>query len=95
MIDTTAPDLPTITATCEDAWDCACGNREYLSGFYHCSPTGRTLDPDLESDMDEWDGKLYYCPDCGLVMDQTTYDSTTQTIAVVGRIQISNDAPDI
>ena len=85
MINTTATDFPkTITAEYEDAWECACGNRPDLDGFYPCDPTGREVEPDPGSD---WDVKLLYCADYGLIMDQSTYDSTSQTVTVVGRIQ--------
>ena len=85
MINATATDLPkTIIAEYEDVWECTCGNRPDLDGFYPCDPTGHEVEPDPDSD---WDVKLLYCVDCSLVMDQSTYDSTTQTVAVVGRIQ--------
>lgn len=73
-----------LSAEYEDAWECACGNRPDLDGFYPCDPTGREVEPDPGSD---WDVKLLYCADYGLVMDQSTYDSTSQTVTVVERIK--------
>jgi hypothetical protein len=74
----------TIIAKYGDARERACGDQSDLGGFYPCDPTGREVEPNPKS---SWDVKLLYCADCGLGMDQSTYDSTTQTVAVLGRIQ--------
>ncbi|MDQ2882163.1 MAG: hypothetical protein M3Y48_13325 [Actinomycetota bacterium] len=88
MINTVAGFPKTITAACGgNWWKCACGNEPWFEGFWPCSPAGRIIDPETESDWSDWDQKLNFCCQCGLVMDQTTYDPTTQTVAVIGRIQ--------
>jgi hypothetical protein len=68
------------TSVVVDQWECVCGNNSCLKGFSSYSPTGGIIDPD------GCDQKLYFCRQCGLLMDQTTYSATTDTVDVCGRL---------
>ena len=71
----------TIHAWGQDTPECACGNHASAAGFLTCTTDGRPVDPGPS----EWDGIHLVCKDCGLIIDQTTYDAGASTMDVVGR----------
>ena len=59
-----------------DWWTCKCGNEPWHDGFYECDSTGREVEP-----VDgQWDGRLYVCNGCGVIIDQATLEIVGQTI---------------
>jgi hypothetical protein len=59
---------------------CVCGNEPDEGDFPTCDSAGNEVD--LFSN--EWDHKHVVCTQCGRIFDLDTYDTTTDTIAVVG-----------
>lgn len=51
-----------------DAWICVCGNTPCGAGFYECDSGGRHVEP-VEG---QWDGRLYLCNGCGVIIDGAT-----------------------
>lgn len=52
-----------------DAWVCVCGNTPCGDGFYECDASGRQVEPVRGG---SWDGRLYICNCCGVIIDQKT-----------------------
>ncbi len=84
------PDVPTmyaatvtaITAHDCERWVCTCGNTPHSSGFCMIDRNG----DDTAHAPERWVEPLYKCDGCGHVIDAATYDDTTHTVAVVGRL---------
>lgn len=47
---------------------CVCGNAPFGEGFSECNSDGRQVEP-VEG---QWDGRLYICNRCGVVIDGAT-----------------------
>jgi uncharacterized Zn finger protein len=77
-LNMTAVRLPaTIITESEENWTCDCGNNPFTGLGFLPLITGN--EPVI----------YVQCLECGLVMDQTTFDAVTQTVAVVDRIPIA------
>lgn len=59
-----------ITATSSDDWECICGNRPDLDGFYPYHD-GHEVEP---TEGGPWDGVRFVCAQCCRVIDQNTLD---------------------
>lgn len=96
MLDYDTTDLP-ATITGDDGFLCTvCGNHPRTYGWYPVNELG----DDVEPIADEWPRPLYRCAgpgdqgaDCGLVIDQDTFDPATSTYRVVGRVRRCTVAP--
>ena len=52
-----------------DAWICICGNTPSDYGFYPCDNKGEEVEP-ID---DEWDGDLYVCSKCLVIISTESY----------------------
>lgn len=68
-----------IDAPSRDFFECLCGNNPAAGrGFPLCDKNGVEIPEGAD-----WDGKHIVCPECGRIIDQTTYDPTTSKARVV------------
>jgi hypothetical protein len=62
--------IMTITSTAPDEWECVCGNRPRLEGFYPCNEQGEQVEPT----PGDWTTDCYVCDRCGAIIDQSTLE---------------------
>lgn len=68
-----------ITAQSSDDWECICGNRPDLDGFYPYHD-GHEVEPDANG---PWDGVRFFCASCFRVIDQNTLEVVERPSSVV------------